>query len=144
MGFFFYKQAATNYFVAALRFLGSLFQAIASYASKINLILINTQTLSLSLEYLSHQCELGLSTQSTLLLSRFPEAFPVCRNWLGVAKDAVILLCSSRPNSVTCRIHAKPWKATMPTAVVQIEKSSSMTSPSSTHFYSNMSAFLWQ
>lgn len=47
---------------------GSLFQASASYASKMNLT--NTYALPLSLAFLLHQCELGLSTQRTSLISR--------------------------------------------------------------------------
>ena len=120
----------------------SLFQVIASYASKINLILINTQALSLSPGFLSHQCELGLSTQRTPLLTILPNASPVFRNRFGAAKDVVILLCSSRSRLVTCFICAKPQKATMPADAVQ-RMSESMTSPSSTHFYCNMSYFLW-
>lgn len=49
----------------------SLCQAIASHASKLNPI--NTYTVHFSLGFLFHQCELGLSTQRTSLISRWPK-----------------------------------------------------------------------
>lgn len=122
---------------------GSLFQAIASYASKMNLILINTQALSLSPGFLSHQCDLGLSTQRTPLLARLPEASPVFRNRLRAAKGTVILLCSSRRRSVPAL--SMPSLGKPPCLLMQYKekKSDSVTSPSSTPFYAHMSAFLW-